>query len=796
MAFLGPDFRVNTTTFNEQQNPDQTVLSDGRILVTWASVVTDPIFAFEIRGRLLAADGTPIGSDFLINTTPTQDQNLPTITALADGRSFVAWVGYIPDTGEFEIRGRIINADGTGSSDFIVNSTTAGAQFGPESTTLADGRIFVTWTSIDPDNSPGIQYPYNVHGRILNADGTPTGPDFFINPDLAGSHFNAHSVALPDGRAFVTWRLDDPNLGWPAVLGRFINTDGTSSAPDFRVLPVSEDGQSDPSLAVLANGWILLTWAADGDIHGRILGTDGSVIASDFTVNSILAGDQTFSSVTVLPDGRAVVVWQSSNLSTGTSDIFGRLLGADGLPLGADFLVNSAIGMYEAAPKVEALPDGRVVVTWTAIDPSTNSSEIFGRMLSFDTTVHGTPGNDRIVGTSDDDVINSGASPDVVIGGLGNDALYGGAGNDQLVGEAGNDFLFGDSGDDRLWGGEGNDTFVGGRGADNMAGGAGVDTARYETSLAGVHIDLALYTASGGDAAGDILGSIENIIGTGFDDTLIGDGAANNLFGTGGRDILIAAGGNDLLAGGEGNDDLTGGTGDDVLRGGAGTDRLWGNVGNDTLDGGAGGDVLAGAAGVDTADYSESRAAVRIDLAANTASGGSAQGDTLSSIENLVGSAYNDVLTGTAGANQLSGRAGNDQLVGNGGDDHLDAGGGNDVLTGGAGADVLSGGFGADRFVFTLVSDSAPGSEDRITDLLSNDFAEGDIVDLLQIDADTGTMGDQAFTFILDAAFTGTAGELRYANNVIEGDVNGDGLADLRIVASAPLGLTTSDFLL
>ena len=185
---------------------------------------------------------------------------------------------------------------------------------------------------------------------------------------------------------------------------------------------------------------------------------------------------------------------------------------------------------------------------------------------------------------------------------------------------------------------------------------------------------------------------------------------------------------------------------------------------------------------------------MRIDLAAGTASGGSAAGDTLSSIENIIGSAYNDTLTGTSAGSELSGQAGNDLLTGGGGNDRLNGGGGNDVLTGGADADVLTGGFGADVFVFRLVSDSAPGNEDRITDLLSNDFAEGDIVDLSQIDADTFTAGDQAFRMIYSATFTGTAGELRFANNVIEGDVNGDGVADLRILVNALPSLAPSDF--
>jgi Ca2+-binding RTX toxin-like protein len=219
--------------------------------------------------------------------------------------------------------------------------------------------------------------------------------------------------------------------------------------------------------------------------------------------------------VTALPDGRALAVWLATNPNTGEADIYGRILDPGGFPLGQDFLINSAVGLGEAAPHAATLPDGRVVVTWTSYDPSLNSDDIHARMLSFNTILDGTPGDDRIVGTNDNDVIHAGAGRDLAYGALGNDVVYGGTGNDSLLGEDGNDFLFGEDGDDRLWGGYSNDTFVGGAGADNFAGGAGVDTVRYETSPTGVYVDLA-HNGTGGDAAGDSFSSIENLIGSRF----------------------------------------------------------------------------------------------------------------------------------------------------------------------------------------------------------------------------------------------------------------------------------------
>ncbi len=136
-----------------------------------------------------------------------------------------------------------------------------------------------------------------------------------------------------------------------------------------------------------------------------------------------------------------------------------------------------------------------------------------------------------------------------------------------------------------------------------------------------------------------------------------------------------------------GGDTLNGGAGDDSIYGGASDDILSGEDGNDTLVGGAGADTLDGGDGTDTADYSDSTAAVNVDLSAGTATGGDAEGDTFTSVENVVGSAQDDTITGDAGANVLQGGAGNDLLTGGDGSDvfvfHM--GHGTDTVYGGAG---------------------------------------------------------------------------------------------------------------
>ena len=287
---------------------------------------------------------------------------------------------------------------------------------------------------------------------------------------------------------------------------------------------------------------------------------------------------------------------------------------------------------------------------------------------------------------------------------------------------------------------------------------------------------------------------------------IVGTGANDLLVGTEVAEQLVGREGNDLLEGGGGDDLLDGSWGDDTLLGGTGNDQLDGSYGNDSLNGGEGGDTYlvsgneAGGwssfAGFDRYNDTGSSGVDRIlvvgpgtvDIGLN----GFSASNGIERIEagvgvgtvRLLGGWSGDILDFSqialvGGRFVIDGYYGNDTITGSSAADTISGGGNDDRLIGGLGADRLTGGSGCDTFGFNSVAEigTAAGSYDIITDFVS----QVDKIDLVNIDANLKIAGDQAFQYIGSAAFSGVAGQLRLANQILSGDVNGDRLEDFRL---------------
>jgi Ca2+-binding RTX toxin-like protein len=257
----------------------------------------------------------------------------------------------------------------------------------------------------------------------------------------------------------------------------------------------------------------------------------------------------------------------------------------------------------------------------------------------------------------------------------GNDTdnrLFGNSGANVLRGFDGDDKLVGAGGDDTLYGGNGDDTYF----LEDLIGGDGVVL---------THYDAVVEDDNGGIDTVEVL-SLDNLE-TFSDGYTLGANIENGEI-TG--SLAFDLEGNELA---------------NKLTGNGAVNLLSGMDGDDTLIGGAGGDTLDGGAGTDLASYERDQAGVVVSLANPSLNTGSAAGDQYISIEGLIGSDFNDTLTGDSGNNTIYGRSGND------------------TIDGGAGADFMSGGLGDDTFIVDNVGDVAGegqhGGTDRVRSSIS-----------------------------------------------------------------------------
>jgi len=370
-------------------------------------------------------------------------------------------------------------------------------------------------------------------------------------------------------------------------------------------------------------------------------------------------------------------------------------------------LVNGALGILNGSSGSDTLNSGSIS---SSIFAFAGDDTIFGE--DGDDIIDGGEGNDSIDGGAGQDTVtyaSSGAGVTVDLGagtatGYGNDTItnvehvFGSDFDDVLIGDANNNALEGGLGDNDLQGMGGNDTLFGGAGSDLLDGGAGndiingflgEDTVTYASASAGVTVDLSTGTAMGDGT--DTITNVENITGSTHNDILTGDANDNVLDGGLGDDVILGGLGNDTITDIQGNNFIDGGLGLDTMSYAAASsgvnvdlqinsangstisnieniigsnldDTITGDGRDNVIEGGAGNDVIDGGAGLDTASYASASAGVTVSLG-SAGSLGIATGDgndSLSSIENVIGSDFDDTLTGGAENNVLSGGLGND----------------------------------------------------------------------------------------------------------------------------------------
>jgi hypothetical protein len=216
---VGPEFRINSYTTDNQGHSSVAAAADGGFVVTWESRQdgsSDGVF-----GRRYDSNGGPVGPEFRVNSYTPFTQFRPSVAAAPDGRFVVAWGSSYQDGSSYGVFGQRYDSNSSPvGPEFRVNSHTTSDQWNPSVAAAADGRFVVIWASLIQDGSG-----WGVFGQRYDANGTAVGPEFGVNSYTMNNQEIPSVAAAPDGRFVVTWASYTQDGSGDGVFGRRFHLD-------------------------------------------------------------------------------------------------------------------------------------------------------------------------------------------------------------------------------------------------------------------------------------------------------------------------------------------------------------------------------------------------------------------------------------------------------------------------------------------------------------------------------------------------------------------------------------------
>ncbi len=340
---IGTEFAVNTTTAGDQSAPQVTALADGGFAVVWEAPGTS---GTEIWMQRFAANGSTLGTETQLNTVTYSTQSQPDITLLGNGDLLVAWTSYnnLSGTGySYDIYARLFDGT-TGAAkgaEFLVNTELASTQDVPQVSATADGGFVVTWASAT-SGTAGDGDGEGVFARIYAPDGSggyaATGSESQINTYTASTQTDPSVTGLAGGGSVVIWSsYDQDGSGW-GVFGQILDASGTPVAPEFRINEERSSTQDDPQVVALDHGGFVVVYADASGLDGSGWGViaqqfdaAGARIDGPIVVNTETSSTQNAPTVAALPGGGFVVGWASVTSGTAgdgdNSGIFYQIFG-------------------------------------------------------------------------------------------------------------------------------------------------------------------------------------------------------------------------------------------------------------------------------------------------------------------------------------------------------------------------------------------------------------------------------------------------------------------------------------
>ena len=322
----GPEFRVNTYTTGYQADPSVAIDENGNFVVVWASDQDGS--ESGVFGQRFAVTGVPLGPEFRVNTVTTDNQQQPRVATDANGNFVVVWTSENQDGSGAGVFGRRYSSSGDPvGPEFQVNTYTTGFQYRPAVSAAANPNDFVVvWQdgTVPGGGAPGR----GVFGQRFATVGVPLGPEFEVETYTTGFHGAPAIVVQPSGSYVVVWHSDGQDGSGLGIYGQRYGSSGAPFGSEFRVNADTTGDQGYPSIGQDGVGCFFVAWtSADGSGNG-IFGQAypfGQPTEPQYRVNTFTTGSQQRPIAASNGDaGTFVIAWESQDQDGSGYGIFGQ----------------------------------------------------------------------------------------------------------------------------------------------------------------------------------------------------------------------------------------------------------------------------------------------------------------------------------------------------------------------------------------------------------------------------------------------------------------------------------------
>jgi hypothetical protein len=284
----GGEFRVNTFTAGLQTSVDLAMDKNGDFVVVWVSSEQDGS-GLGVYAQRYDRKGVPQGDEFQVSTTTAGNQNFPSAAMDDQGNFIVTWSS--SDGNLLGIWAQRYDKFGTPvGSEFQVNTFTTGTQNSSSVATDRDGNFVIAWQSNGQDGDG-----WGVYAQRYDRDGAPVGVEFRVNDHTAGNQTvqNADTVAMAnDGSFVVAFQGAGPEADGGGQYARAFDANGVAKVPQIRVSAVSiGEGQGNGVVGADRYGNFVVSWSArfpnqNANVKARAFTASGTPITSEFLVNT------------------------------------------------------------------------------------------------------------------------------------------------------------------------------------------------------------------------------------------------------------------------------------------------------------------------------------------------------------------------------------------------------------------------------------------------------------------------------------------------------------------------------